>query len=141
MKSIVLAEDSVRDAELILSVLLEKLPASGITHVRDGVELLDFLHRRGAHSARATVNPDLILLDLKMPKVDGKAALLQIKADACLRTIPLVVLTSSREPVDVRDCYAAGGNAYVVKPLRFSDLEQAVRDLVAFWIGVNQPAI
>lgn len=136
---ILLAEDSAQDVELILNALAEHKISNSVAVARDGVEALDYLYARGAFAGRDAGNPVLLLLDLKMPKVDGLEVLRTVKSDARLRTIPVVVLTSSREEQDVVRSYALGGNAYVVKPVEFDKFLRAVRELGLFWMLVNEP--
>lgn len=138
-KNILLAEDDLHDAELTMAALSENQLASRIMFVRDGAEALDYLYRRGKYETRAAGNPALILLDLKMPKVDGLEVLKAIKADKDLKTIPIVMLTSSRETPDLIKCYQHGVNAYVVKPVDFNDFMKAVKQLGVFWSAVNEP--
>jgi CheY-like chemotaxis protein len=107
--------------------------------VRDGAEALDYLYRRGAFAQEPDGNPIVILLDLKMPKVDGIQVLRQIKSDKDLQTIPVVILTSSRESRDMETCYQLGVNAYVVKPVKFADFVEAVREIGVFWALINEP--
>jgi CheY-like chemotaxis protein len=139
VQSILLAEDNANDVELTLEALRGNRVVNEIVVVRDGAEALDYLCRRGGFAARTTENPGLILLDLKMPKVDGLEVLRQVKGDPALKTIPVVVLTSSREEHDVLRTYDLGVNAYVVKPVVFPDFMEAVRVLGQFWAVVNQP--
>ena len=136
---ILLAEDSVQDIELTLNALAENNITNSVTVARDGAEALDYLCKRGKFAGRANGNPVLLLLDLKMPKVDGLEVLRAVKADPRLRTIPVVVLTSSREEQDVVRSYELGVNAYVVKPVEFDKFLRAVRDLGLFWMLVNEP--
>ena len=138
-KRILLVEDSPRDAELTLDVLAEYHLANRITHVRDGAEALDYLHRRGAFAGQPDDLPALMLLDLKMPKVDGIEVLREMKNDPRLKVVPVVVMTSSREEADLHKCYELGVNAYVVKPLKFQELTEAVRQLSVFWLILNEP--
>ena len=138
-KNILLAEDDAQDAELILSALADLNLATRVEHVRDGAEALDYLFRRGKFAMRLKGNPDLVLLDLKMPKVNGIEVLHQIKADKKLKPTPVVVLTSSREPRGVSSCYDYGANAYVVKPLALEDFTSAVKKTSSFWMLVNEP--
>jgi CheY-like chemotaxis protein len=138
LKRILLAEDSRNDVELTLAALAEYKLANHIDVVRDGAEALDYLYTRGAHAGRASGNPALVLLDLKMPKVDGLEVLRQVKGDPQLRTIPVVMLTSSREEGDLLRSYELGVNAYVVKPVEFGDFMGAVRQLGGFWAVVNE---
>jgi CheY-like chemotaxis protein len=138
LKRILLAEDSRNDVELTLAALGEYKLANHIDVVRDGAEALDYLYARGAHAGRASGNPALVLLDLKMPKVDGLEVLRQVKGDPQLRTIPVVMLTSSREEGDLLRSYELGVNAYVVKPVEFGEFMGAVRQLGGFWAVVNE---
>jgi CheY-like chemotaxis protein len=139
VKSILLVEDNANDMELTMAALGEHHLANEVVTVRDGQEALDYVFRRGAHAGRAEGNPAVILLDLKMPKVDGLEVLRALKADAATRAIPVVVLTSSREEPDLRECYRLGVNAYVVKPVDFQGFMNAVRDVGAFWAVLNEP--
>lgn len=138
LKRILLAEDSRNDVELTLAALAEYKLANHIDVVRDGAEALDYLYTRGAHAGRGSGNPALVLLDLKMPKVDGLEVLRQVKGDPQLRTIPVVMLTSSREEGDLLRSYELGVNAYVVKPVEFGEFMGAVRQLGGFWAVVNE---
>lgn len=138
-KNILLAEDDLHDAELTMAALSENQLSSRIVSVRDGAEALDYLYRRGKFETRVVGNPALILLDLKMPKVNGLEVLKAIKADKDLKTIPIVMLTSSRETPDLIECYQHGVNAYVVKPVDFNDFMKAVKQLGVFWSAVNEP--
>ncbi|NLG35873.1 MAG: response regulator [Lentisphaerae bacterium] len=137
---ILLAEDNPNDAELTIAALRESNLVSPIKRVENGAEALDFLHRRGAYADRTEGPPTLILLDLKMPKVDGLETLRAIKQDPMLRVIPVVMLTSSREEADLARSYASGANAYVVKPVGFDEFMKTVRDLGLFWGVVNEPS-
>jgi CheY-like chemotaxis protein len=137
---ILLAEDNPNDAELTIAALRESKLVSPIQVVGDGAEALDFLYRRGAHAGRTGGPPTLILLDLKMPKVDGLEVLRTIKQDPVLRMIPVVMLTSSREEADLTRSYASGANAYVVKPVGFDEFMRTVRELGLFWGLVNEPS-
>ncbi len=139
LKRILLVEDSPNDAELTLEALTEINLANEIKWLKDGEEALDYLFRRGAYSGRESVNPILILLDLKLPKVDGIQVLQGIRSDPRLRSIPVVVMTSSREESDLASCYANGVNAYVVKPVNFAEFMEAVKALGIFWAAVNEP--
>jgi CheY-like chemotaxis protein len=138
LKRILLAEDSSNDVELTLTALEQHRLANGIDVVRDGAEALDYLYSRGAYEGRTTGNPALLLLDLKMPKVDGLEVLRAIKADAALKTIPVVMLTSSREERDLAASYELGVNSYVVKPVDFHEFMEAVRQIGIFWAVVNE---
>jgi len=139
LKRIVLAEDNPNDVELTLAALSEINLANEVVVVRDGAEALDYLFRRNQYANRAPGNPAVLLLDLKMPKLDGLDVLRALKADEQLRTIPVVMLTSSREEQDLVSSYKLGVNAYVVKPVDFRAFIEAVRQLGAFWAVVNEP--
>ncbi len=138
LRRLLLVEDSPRDAELILDALATQHLANEVVHVRDGAEALDYLFRRGTFAGRSDGEPALMLLDLKMPKVDGMEVLRQIKADVGLRVIPVVMMTSSREEQDLMRSYQLGANAYVVKPLKFSEFMDAVKQVGAFWAILNE---
>jgi DNA-binding response OmpR family regulator len=136
---ILLVEDDPKDVELTLTALEEYKLANEVVVTRDGEEALDYLYRRGNFTTRSTDNPAVLLLDLKLPKVDGLEVLQQIKADAKLKLIPVVVLTSSHEEKDMITSYKLGVNAYVVKPVDFHEFVNAVRELGIFWALVNEP--
>jgi CheY-like chemotaxis protein len=138
LKRIVLAEDNANDVELTVSALRENRVANEIVVVRDGAEALDYLYKRDGHARRSGDNPALLLLDLKMPKVDGIEVLRQVKSDPALRSIPVVMLTSSREEHDLLRSYDLGVNAYVVKPVEFSEFIEAVKLLGGFWAVLNE---
>jgi two-component system, response regulator len=139
VRTILLAEDSDRDAELTLDALSQRNLANEVVRVRDGAEALDYLYRRGEFAGRPAGVPGVVLLDLKMPKVDGLEVLRAIKADPELKRIPVVVMTSSRQERDVVTSYEFGVNAYVVKPLKFDQFVEAVKLMGAFWAVVNEP--
>ena len=136
---ILLVEDDPKDVELTLTALEEYKLANEVVIARDGEEALDYLYRRGNFETRSTDNPAVLLLDLKLPKVDGLEVLQQIKADAKLKLIPVVVLTSSHEERDMVTSYKLGVNAYVVKPVDFHEFVNAVKELGIFWALVNEP--
>ena len=138
-KRILLAEDNLDDIELTLRVLAEYHLANKVDVVRDGVDALDYLFRRGRFADRSPGNPALIVLDNKMPRVDGLEVARRIKEDERLKTIPVVMLTSSHEQGDLFKSYELGVNAYVIKPVKFYDFVNAVRELGAFWGIVNEP--
>jgi CheY-like chemotaxis protein len=138
IKRILLVEDSLRDAELTMDALEEYHLANDLTHVRDGAEALDYLYGRGQFAGRSPEAPAVVLLDLKMPKVNGMEVLRQIKGDPALKHIPVVVMTSSREEQVLLESYNLGVNAYVVKPVKFPEFVEAVRNLGIFWAVVNQ---
>lgn len=139
VKRILLVEDNANDAELTLTALAENNFANDVDIVRDGAEALDYLFKRGNYATRTSENPALVLLDLKLPKVDGLEVLEQIKTDDKLRTIPVVMLTSSREEQDLLRSYDLGVNAYVVKPVEFGEFMHALKELGLFWAVINQP--
>jgi CheY-like chemotaxis protein len=139
IRTIVLAEDSPKDAELTMAALDKHNLTNRVVWVRDGAMLLDYLYRRGEFATRVRGNPTVILLDLKMPKVDGMQALREIRSDPDLKMTPVVVLTSSREERDLLESYSMGVNAYVVKPVSFQEFMDAVSELGLFWAIVNEP--
>ncbi len=139
LKNILLAEDSARDVELTLGALEKHRLANRVTVVRDGQEALDYLCCKGKYEKRPKGDPAVLLLDLKMPKVDGLEVLRRMKSDEKLKTIPVVVLTSSREESDLAKSYHLGVNAYVVKPVGFQEFAAAVGELGVFWALINEP--
>jgi CheY-like chemotaxis protein len=138
-RRILLVEDDPRDVELTLTALNDYKLANEVVVCRDGQEALDYLFGRGKFSGRANENPAVILLDLKLPKVDGLEVLEQIKSDERLRLIPVVMLTSSHEEKDMMRSYKLGVNAYVVKPVDFHEFINAVKELGVFWAVINEP--
>ena len=136
---ILLVEDDPKDVELTLTALEEYNLANEVVVARDGEEALDYLYRRGSFTNRSNGNPAVMLLDLKLPKVDGLEVLQLIKSDEKLRMIPVVVLTSSREESDMAASYRLYVNAYVVKPVDFHEFVNAIRELGIFWAIVNEP--
>ncbi len=136
---ILIVEDDPRDVELTLSALADYNLANEVVVTRDGAEALDYLHARGEFAARPSENPAVLLLDLKLPKVDGLEVLQQIRSDERLKMIPVVVLTSSNEEKDMMRSYSLGVNAYVVKPVDFHDFVNAVKELGVFWAVINEP--
>ena len=139
LKRVLLAEDSPKDVELTLEALAEHNLANEVVVARDGAEAWDYLTRSGPFAHRPAGNPAVVLLDLKMPKMDGLEVLKAMRADEKLRTIPVVMLTSSTEERDVVESYSLGVNAYVVKPVAFADFMDAVKNLGLFWAVLNQP--
>jgi CheY-like chemotaxis protein len=139
LKRILMAEDDPRDLELTLNALGESKLANQVAVVRDGEDALDYLYRRGTFSSRPRGNPVVVLLDLKMPKISGVEVLRQMKSDEQFRMIPVVILTSSREQPDLKECYQLGANAYVVKPVDFQQFLSAVKELGVFWAVINEP--
>jgi two-component system, response regulator len=138
-KFILLAEDDPVVAELVLHTLAKHNPSPRVVHVRDGVETLDFLHMRARYEGREPGNPTVMLLDVKMPRLDGLEVLRHVKSDDHLRTTPVVMLTSSQDERDVRESYELGANAYVVKPVEFRQFMFVLEHLDAFWLGINHP--
>ena len=136
---ILMVEDDPKDVELTLTALEEYNLANEVIVTRDGEQALDYLYSRGEYKARASGNPAVMLLDLKLPKVDGLEVLKQIKSDGELRMIPVVVLTSSKEEKDMVASYKLGVNAYVVKPVDFHEFVNAIKELGVFWAIINEP--
>ena len=139
VKRILLVEDSKHDVELTLVALEECHLANQVDVVNDGAEALDYLYRRGAYAARETENPVVVLLDLKMPKVDGLEVLSAMKSDPDLKRIAVVMLTSSREERDLVRSYELGVNGYVVKPVDFQQFIESIKQLGCFWAIINEP--
>jgi CheY-like chemotaxis protein len=139
LKPILLVEDDVRDLELTLVALERSELANEVVVVRDGAQALDYLKREGDYAGRAAGNPAVVLLDLKLPKVDGLEVLKIVRETPELRSLPIVMLTSSHEEGDVVKSYALGVNAYVVKPVEFKAFVSAIADLGVFWAVLNEP--
>jgi len=139
LRPILLVEDNPKDIELTLAALAKCQLANSIVVVRDGAEALDYLYRRGEHTARNVGDPAVVLLDLKLPKVDGLEVLETVKRDPAHRQIPIVMLTSSREESDLVRSYELGVNAFVVKPVDFNAFFEAIQDLGMFWAVLNEP--
>ncbi|WP_397383824.1 response regulator [Prosthecobacter sp.] len=139
LQRILLVDDSPRDTEMALDALATYNLANEVITLRDGAEALDYLYRRGPFAARTNEQPAVILLDLKMPKVDGLEVLSQIKGDPDLKVIPVVMMTSSREEQDLVKSYHLGVNAYVVKPVGFHEFVEAVKMVGGFWAMMNEP--
>jgi CheY-like chemotaxis protein len=138
IKNILLAEDDPDDAELTLASLEDHLVSKFVVVV-NGEEALDYLYRRGKFKMRSGGNPVVVLLDNKMPKLSGLEVLKIVKADEHLKSIPIVVLTSSRETLDLIEFYKHGVNAYVVKPVAFPEFMSVIKQLVVFWAAINEP--
>jgi CheY-like chemotaxis protein len=136
---ILMVEDDPKDVELTLTALEEYNLANEVVVTRDGEEALDFLYQRGKFASRENGNPAVLLLDLKLPKVDGLEVLQQVKSDDKLKLIPVVILTSSHEERDMVASYKLGVNAYVVKPVDFHEFVNAIKELGAFWAVINEP--
>jgi CheY-like chemotaxis protein len=139
LRRILLVEDDPKDVELALTGLQEYNLANEVVIARDGEEALDYLLRQGDHATRAPGNPAVIMLDLKLPKVNGFEVLAKVRSDENLKLIPVVILTSSHEERDLVDSYKLGVSAYVVKPVDFHQFVNAVKQLGIFWAVINQP--
>jgi two-component system response regulator len=136
---ILLVEDNPNDAELTLRALKKSNLANRVFHAKDGAEALEFIFAEGAYAGRSVENtPKVILLDLKLPKVNGIEVLQRIKTDERTKTIPIVVMTSSREDTDLEKCYALGVNSYIVKPVEFESFAKTVSELGFYWLLLNQ---
>lgn len=138
LKKILLVEDNQNDVELTIEALSEHNLANRVITLSDGVEALDYLLYRDKYASRERENPAVILLDIKMPRMDGIEVLEEIKKNEELKNIPIVMLTSSREEPDLKKCYSLGVNAYVVKPVNFKDFFEVVKQLGVFWAVINQ---
>jgi len=139
---VLIVEDSESDAEMIIRALKKNNFANRLFHVSDGVEALDFLFGEGEYADRQIAHTlKVILLDLKMPKLNGKEVLLKIKGDQRTKKIPVVMLTSSKEDPDIQECYNLGANGYVVKPVEFSEFQKTITNLGLFWLLVNEPPL
>lgn len=139
LERILLAEDNPQDVELTLAALEDIHLANEVVVVNDGAEALDYLHRRGKHALRGGGDPAVVLLDLKMPKVDGLEVLRQVRGHSGLKSLPIVIMTSSREESDLIESYRLGVNAYVVKPVDFAKFAESVKRVGLFWALVNEP--
>jgi len=139
LKRILLVEDNPNDAELTLMGLGKHNLINEVVVASDGVEAIDYLYRQGKFASRPEGNPAIILLDLKLPKVDGIEVLRKIRSDEQLKLIPVVVLTSSREEHDIIECYKLGANAYIVKPVNYDEFMDVVKSLGSFWAILNEP--
>jgi CheY-like chemotaxis protein len=141
LKTILLVEDSPNDTELILEALSENNLANKVISVKDGAEAIEFLRYEGRFKLRNPGNPAVILLDIKMPRMDGLEVLREIRSDEKLKLVPVVMLTSSREEPDLKTSYELGANAYVIKPVDFKDFMDAVRKVGVFWAIINEPPL
>jgi len=138
LKTILLAEDNPKDVELTIEALSEHNLANRVVGVKDGVEAMEYLRCGGVYKTREKGNPAVLLLDIKMPRMDGIEVLQSIRSDDNLKTLPVVMLTSSREEPDLKKCYALGVNAYVVKPVDFKAFLDAVKHIGVFWALLNE---
>ncbi len=141
LRTILLAEDSPHDAEMAIDALREAHLANPIVHVEDGVEALDYLYRRGKWADRPEGDPAVLLLDIKMPRMDGLEVLTQLRHEVRYKALPIVILSSSREESDLARSWDLGANAYVVKPVDVDQFFDAVRTLGRFWAVLNEPPI
>lgn len=139
LRPILLVDDDANDIELALMALAEHNLANPVRVLRDGAQALDYLMQRGEYAGPGNPTPIVVLLDLKMPKLTGIDVLRQLKADGALRSIPVVMLTSSREERDVVESYHLGVNAFVVKPVSFQEFVAAIKGLGVFWAVINEP--
>ena len=139
IRTILLAEDSPHDAEMAIDALREAHLVNPIVHVEDGVEALDYLLRRGKYTDRKDPDPAVLLLDIKMPRMDGLEVLRQLREDPRFKALPIVILSSSREESDLARSWDLGSNAYVVKPVDADQFFEAVRTLGRFWAVINEP--
>ena len=138
LRTILLAEDNPKDVELTIEALSEHNLANHVVVVKDGVEAMEYLRYEGNYKQRKQGNPAVLLLDIKMPRMNGIEVLKAIRSDEKLKTIPVVILTSSREEPDLKKCYELGVNAYVVKPVNFKDFICAVKEIGIFWALINE---
>lgn len=137
-KTILLVEDNAQDAELTIRAFEVNRLSSNVVIVSDGVEAMEYLNCTGAYSGREKENPAVLLLDIKMPRMDGIEVLHAVRKKEELRLLPVVMLTSSREEPDLRKCYELGVNAYIVKPVNFSDFVEAIKHIGVFWSQLNE---
>lgn len=138
LRTILLAEDNPQDVELTLEALSENNLANNVIVVKDGVEAMEYLRYEGEYKLRHKGDPAVLLLDIKMPRMDGIEVLQSIRSDKKLKNLPVVMLTSSREEPDLKKCYELGVNAYVVKPVNFNDFINAVKEIGVFWALLNE---
>lgn len=138
LKTILLAEDNPMDVELTLEALSENNLANNVVVVKDGVDAMEYLNAEGPYENRPEGNPAVLLLDIKMPRMNGIEVLTAIRGDEKLKSIPVVMLTSSREEPDLKKCYELGVNAYVVKPVAFNEFLEAVKQIGIFWAILNE---
>jgi CheY-like chemotaxis protein len=138
LKTILLAEDNPKDVELTLEAISDRHLANQVTVVNDGVEAIEYLRHEGKFKMRKNGHPAVVFLDIKMPRMDGIEVLQAIRQDPALKTIPVVMLTSSREKADLVKCYELGANAYVVKPVDFHEFMETIRSVSMFWALINE---
>lgn len=141
MVEVLLVEDSMSDAELTMRALHKNNLVNRVLHLKDGVEALDYLFSRGRHSDREPAPyPKVILLDLKMPRLDGMEVLSELKSSERTKRIPVVIFTSSGEDPDIRQCYELGANSYIVKPVEYDGFQRALSEVGLYWVLLNKPA-
>lgn len=138
LKTILLAEDNPRDIELTLEAISDPDLAKHVVVVKDGVEALEYLNYEGRYKTRNKANPAVVLLDIKMPRMDGMEVLQEIRSNPSLKNLPVVMLTSSREKSDLKKCYDLGANAYVVKPVNFKEFMVTIKNVGLFWASINE---
>jgi two-component system, response regulator len=140
---LLLVEDNINDAELTIRQLKKNNMANNLFHVKDGEEALEFIFSTGRFASRGDVTqrPKIILLDIQMPKVNGIEVLQRLKSDQRTQSIPVVILTSSKEDPDIQKCYALGANSYIVKPVNFESFAEAIKNLGFYWLLLNQPPV
>ena len=138
LRTVLLVEDSIADAEMAMDALVEAHLANPVVHVEDGVDCLDYLYARGAWAGRETGDPAVVLLDIKMPRMNGLEVLTRMRADERMRRVPVVILSSSREETDLARSWDLGANAYVIKPVDVDQFFDAVRTLGRFWAVLNE---
>lgn len=138
LRTILLVEDSLADAEMAMDALADAHLANPVVHVQDGVECLDYLYSRGAWAGRESGNPAVVLLDIKMPRLNGLDVLTEMRASDMLKRVPVVILSSSREESDLAQSWDLGANAYVIKPVDVDQFFDAVRTLGQFWAVLNE---
>ena len=140
---VLLVEDNINDAELTIRELKKHNMANNLVHVKNGEEALDFIFATGpyANSREIHYSPRVVLLDIQMPKVNGIEVLQKIKSDERTRSLPVVMLTSSKEDPDIQKCYDLGANSYIVKPVNFESFAQAIKNLGFYWLLLNQPPV
>jgi len=138
---LLLVEDNANDAELTIQELKKNNMANNLIHVRDGEEALDFIFATGKYAGRNEIlpRPKIVLLDIQMPKVNGIEVLQKMKSDSRTHSIPVVILTSSKEDPDIKKCYALGVNSYIIKPVNFESFAEAIKNLGFYWLLLNQP--
>ena len=138
---ILFVEDNIDDANLTIRALIKSGFTNRLHHVKDGAEALDFIYCKGIYASRNIMeNPKMILLDLKMPKVSGMEVLQKIKFDPDFKSIPVVILTSSKEDPDIKRCYSLGANSYIVKPVDSNKFFEAIKEVGLYWMVLSEPA-